>query len=76
MQTPGSLRVLVDGREVTGCLKRTYAATAATPSKAEIDGGCYEQFLPGDLDKPSNNADLLITVEPAHATGDWTVRIF
>ncbi|MFG2052965.1 hypothetical protein ACGFI9_02955 [Micromonospora sp. NPDC048930] len=75
-QTPGTLRVLADGREITTCVKWDYAPTATRPSRAEIDNGCYEEFLPGDLDRPTKRDSVTITVQPQHVAGDWAVRVF
>ncbi|MFR9776149.1 hypothetical protein ACL02O_08810 [Micromonospora sp. MS34] len=74
-QTPGALRVLADGREITTCVKWDYAPTAAKPSRAEIDNGCYEEFLPDDLDRPTKSDTITITVQPQHVTGAWAVRV-
>lgn len=76
LQTPGTLRVLADGREVTSCVKWDYATTSTRPSQAEIDNGCYEELIPGDSDKPKKSGDpITITIEPRHVTGDWAVHI-
>ncbi|MGR6322018.1 hypothetical protein Q2K19_15575 [Micromonospora soli] len=76
MQTPGTLRVMANGREVTSCVKWNYDKTSTTPSQTEIDNGCYEELIPGDSDKPVKNGDAItVTIEPQHVTGDWAVHV-
>ncbi len=76
MQTPGILRVLVNGREVTKCMKWDYSETSPKPSQTEINNQCVEEMILGDTDNPGKPGDHVdVTIEPQHVTGDWAVNI-
>ena len=70
LQTPGNLRVLVNGRLLMNCEKWTYT------EKSPIPKHCDEEFVITDDDNPGKPGDIVtITVIPEHVTGDWAVRI-
>ncbi|MFC7481658.1 hypothetical protein ACFQX7_18650 [Luedemannella flava] len=74
LQTPGTVRVSLTGKEFLTCVKWDFEPGMADPTQPDVPDSCTEERLLGPADKPRSNT-LAITVRPEHVTGDWVVFI-
>jgi hypothetical protein len=73
MQTPGDVRVRLDGEQFMRCEKWDYSPPPAPPRY--VDGCGEERILEGSAKGGKPGDTLTVTVLPARVTGDWAVVV-